>query len=67
MRFCSAQKLFAEKPVLMIEVHSIANMFNVVTFLNSISYEMELIGKVNQSVCYIEARPKNENTHSIGF
>jgi FkbM family methyltransferase len=52
------ETLLRKKPVLMIEVHSIANMFSVVTFLNSISYEMELIGKVSHDVCYLEARPK---------
>ena len=47
-----------KKPIILMEIHSMLNMFNVVSFLSSISYEMEVIKEESDGRCFIEARPK---------
>jgi len=50
--------LLSKKPVILLEVHSMWNMFNVVSFLSSLSYEVEIIKEETDGRCFIEARPK---------
>lgn len=52
--------LLAKKPLILMEVHSMLNMFNVVTLLTSLSYEMQIISVESDGRCFIEARPKAE-------
>ncbi len=47
-----------KKPVLFIEVHSMQNMFKIMTFLNSISYRSEIIHTENNGICYLQAQAK---------
>lgn len=51
--------LLNKKPIILLEVHSMLNMFNVVSFLSSLSYELEIIKEENDGRCFIEARPKS--------
>jgi len=51
--------LMAKRPILFLEIHSMLNMFNVVSFLSSLSYELKIIKKEKDGRCFIEARPKN--------
>jgi FkbM family methyltransferase len=51
--------LLENKPILFIEVHSIHSMFDVVSFLSSVSYSAEIINKEPSGICYIEARPQH--------
>lgn len=51
--------LMSKRPVILMEVHSMLNMFNVVSILSSISYEMEIIKEETDGRCFIEARPKS--------
>lgn len=47
-----------KKPIILMEIHSMLNMFNVVSFLSSVSYEMKIIKEESDGRCFIEARPK---------
>lgn len=49
--------LLAKKPVLFIEIHSMENMFNVVSLLHSLKYDMKILKKESNGVCFIEADP----------
>lgn len=51
--------LLNKKPIILLEVHSMLNMFNVVSFLSSLSYEMDILKEEKDGRCFIEARPKN--------
>lgn len=51
--------LLIKQPIILLEVHSMLNMFNVVSTLSSLSYEMEILKEENDGRCFIEARPKN--------
>ncbi len=51
--------LMAKKPILLLEIHSMLNMFNVVSFLSSLSYELKILKEEKDGRCFIEARPKN--------
>ena len=54
-----AMNTFREKkPLIFLEVHSMQNMFDVVSILSSLSYEMKIISKERDGRCFIEARPK---------
>jgi FkbM family methyltransferase len=48
--------LLSKKPLLFIEVHSMRNMFDVLTFLHSISYTVQILNTDPNGVCFIEAR-----------
>ncbi len=50
--------ILSKKPIILMEIHSTLNMFNVVSFFSSISYEMEVIKEEADGRCFIEARPK---------
>ncbi len=50
--------LMTKKPILLLEVHSMLNMFNVVSILSSLSYEMKILKEESDGRCFIEARPK---------
>lgn len=50
--------LMGKKPILLLEVHSMLNMFNVVSILSSLSYEMKILKQESDGRCFIEARPK---------
>jgi len=50
--------LLSKKPILIIEIHSMLNMFNVVTLLSSLSYECTIAHIEGNGVCYIEAQSK---------
>lgn len=50
--------LLSKKPVILMEVHSMLNMFNVVSTLSSLSYEMEILKEEADGRCFIEASPK---------
>lgn len=49
--------ILSKKPIILMEVHSIMNMFNVTSFLSSISYKIEIIKEESDGRCFIEARP----------
>jgi FkbM family methyltransferase len=49
------QTLLTKKPRLFIEIHSMRNMFQVTTFLSSLSYDMRIAHIEANGVCYIEA------------
>lgn len=51
--------LLTKKPVILMEVHSIFNMFEVMTFLYSLSYESKIIKEESDGRCFIEARHKS--------
>lgn len=51
------QMILRKKPVIFVEIHSIAAMFDVTRFLQEVSYKTELINKDPNGVCYLEARP----------
>ena len=51
--------LLNKKPIILLEVHSMLNMFNVVLILSSLSYELEIIKEETDGRCFIEARPKS--------
>lgn len=50
--------ILSKKPIVLMEIHSMLNMFNVVSFFSSLSYEMEVIKEETDGRCFIEARPK---------
>ncbi len=50
--------LMTKKPILLLEVHSMLNMFNVASILSSVSYEMKILKVEGDGRCFIEARPK---------
>lgn len=53
-----AKKTLADhKPILLIEVHSIFNMFRVYELLNSLGYKIELLKKEKDGRCFITAIP----------
>ena len=47
-----------EKPILFIEIHSMLNMYNVLTFLYSLSYKVEMLNTDPNGVCFIKAEYK---------
>lgn len=49
--------LMAKRPLLFLEVHSMRNMFEVTSFLSSLSYEMKIIHEESDGRCFMEARP----------
>ena len=51
--------LLNKKPIILLEVHSMLNMFNVVLILSSLSYELEIIKEETDGRCFIEARPES--------
>ena len=54
-----ARKTIMEcKPVIFVEIHSMLNMFDVVSFLKDHSYKPEIIHKEPDGRCFIEAKPK---------
>jgi FkbM family methyltransferase len=53
------ETLRTKKPIIFVEVHSIAAMFDVIRFFDSVSYAAQIINKEPNGVCYLEARPKN--------
>jgi len=53
------QTITKAKPVIFLEVHSMRNMFNVVSFLSSLSYKMEIIQEEKDGRCFIEAHPQS--------
>lgn len=53
--------LLEKKPLLFIEIHSILNMYNVVTFLSSFSYKIKIINTEPNGVCFIKAEPIKEH------
>lgn len=52
--------ILSKKPLILMEIHSMLNMFNVVSFLTSISYELKIIKEETDGRCFIEARHKNK-------
>lgn len=55
-----AKKTLMEKrPALFIEIHSMINMFNVVSLLFSLSYDLTILKKEPNGICFIEAIPKS--------
>lgn len=50
--------IMSKKPIILMEVHSMINMFNVVSFLTSVNYELKILKEESDGRCYIEARPK---------
>ncbi len=50
--------LLSKKPIILMEVHSMLNMFNVMSILSSLSYEVEIIKEETDGRCFIEARPR---------
>jgi len=50
--------LLSKKPIILLEVHSMLNMFSVVSFLSSLSYELNIIKEETDGRCFLEARPK---------
>lgn len=50
--------LLTKKPIILLEVHSMLNMFNVMKLLSSLSYEMEVLKTEADGRCFLEARPK---------
>lgn len=50
--------LTSKKPLLYIEIHSIVNMYNVVSLLHSLSYETTVLKTESNGTCFLEARPK---------
>lgn len=59
--FGAKRTLLEKKPVIFLEVHSMQNMFETVSFLSALSYELEIINKERDGRCFIEARPKKIN------
>lgn len=51
------QTLLSKKPILFIEVHSILNMYKVITFLNDLGYSTKVLNQEPTGICYIEATP----------
>lgn len=49
--------LLTKKPILFIEIHSITNMFEVITFLNSLNYKTKMLKKEPSGICFVEAIP----------
>ncbi len=47
-----------KKPILFMEIHSMLNMINVVSFLSSISYDLKILKEESDGRCFIEAKPK---------
>ncbi|MEK7180176.1 MAG: FkbM family methyltransferase [Patescibacteria group bacterium] len=47
------------RPLILLEVHSMLNMFNIVLFFSSLSYELEILKEEKDGRCFVEARPKN--------
>lgn len=52
------QILKTKKPILFIEIHSMLNMFNVTSFLLSLEYNLTILRKESNGICFIEATPK---------
>lgn len=51
--------LLSKKPIIFLEIHSMLNMFNVVSLLSSMSYDLKILNQESDGRCFIEARPKN--------
>lgn len=49
--------LLSKKPIILMEIHSMLNMFKVMSILSSLSYEVEIIKEETDGRCFIEARP----------
>jgi sulfopyruvate decarboxylase TPP-binding subunit len=57
---CGAKHTLAtKKPVLLLEIHSMLNMFSVVSLLSSLSYELKILKEESDGRCFLEAHPKN--------
>lgn len=50
--------LLNKKPIIFLEIHSMKNMFNVVYFLSSLSYKLEILEEEKDGRIFIEAKPK---------
>jgi FkbM family methyltransferase len=50
--------LLSKKPLLFIEIHSMLNMFNVLEFLESVSYDATVINTDSLGVCFVEAHAR---------
>ncbi|MFA6404803.1 MAG: FkbM family methyltransferase [Candidatus Paceibacterota bacterium] len=48
--------LLSKRPIIFIEIHSMQSMFEVITFLTSLSYSSRIIHVEDNGVCYIEAQ-----------
>ncbi|MBI3442695.1 MAG: FkbM family methyltransferase [Candidatus Sungbacteria bacterium] len=51
--------LATKKPILFLEIHSMLNMFYVVSLLSSLSYELKILKQESDGRCFLEARPRN--------
>ena len=49
--------LLTKKPVLFIEIHSIINMFNVISLLYSLKYDLKILKKESTGICFLQAIP----------
>ena len=50
------------RPLILLEVHSMLNMFNVVSFLSSLSYELEILKEEKDGRCFIAASEKRSKS-----
>lgn len=53
------ETLTTAKPILFIEIHSMQNMFNVISFLHSLEYKTQILKVEDNGTCYIEAEAKS--------
>lgn len=51
--------LITKKPILLLEIHSMLNMFHVVSLLSSLSYDLKILKEESDGRCFLEARPRN--------
>jgi len=51
------QTLTKHKPIIFVEVHSIAAMLDVTQFFASVSYSARIVNRESNGVCYVEAKP----------
>ena len=51
--------LLNKKPTIFLEIHSMRNMFNVVSFLSALSYKLEILEEEPDGRVFIEAKPKS--------
>jgi FkbM family methyltransferase len=54
------QLITAARPILLVEIHSIFNMFRVSQLLTELAYEVELLKEEADGRCFIAARPSNK-------
>lgn len=45
------------RPILFIEIHSIMSMFNVTSLLRSLNYDLKILKKEKNGICFMEASP----------